>query len=325
MENTFFFRQVLNSIFLISYKSNHFRLKPVLVIQITLARNMLFVNERLIAGQIQQLNSDYDFVIKIYDILNTVLENNTNQSQTMESDLVASFKRCDNKIRDWILLAMMLLAMKKYHGIRGHEYDEFQIAKMVNEKDGDLKFQIDKNGDTALTLCARYGDEKTMRYLLEDFEFDIKQTSIMGRNAFHDAIMNEDHGFQIAKMINEKDGDLKFQKDKNGDTALTLCAKYDDEKTMAYLRDDLNLPWLFLLKNIELDVKQTDGKGRNLFHQAIVSQKINKHKTIQMLKLLEEKDGDLKFQKDKNGDTALTLCAEYGDEKTIEIHFTPQQ
>jgi ankyrin repeat protein len=101
---------------------------------------------------------------------------------------------------------------------------------------GELKFQKDDNGDTALILCAWLGDEKTMKYLLEDLGLDIKQTGQYGRNVFHRAVLNKNHGIQMAKLINEKDGELKFQKDKDGDTALTLCAWLGDEKTMKYSR-----------------------------------------------------------------------------------------
>ena len=63
---------------------------------------------------------------------------------------------------------------------------------------------------------------------------------------FHKAVFNKTHGLQIAKLINEKDGELKFQKDDDGDTALITCAELGDEKTMKYLLEDL-----------KLDIKQT--------------------------------------------------------------------
>ena len=63
-----------------------------------------------------------------------------------------------------------------------------------------------------------------MQYLLEDLQLDIKKTDDNGRNVFHRAVMNDDHGLQIAKMVNEKDGELKFQKDNHGKTALNFFA-----------------------------------------------------------------------------------------------------
>ena len=74
----------------------------VQVVHTASARNILFVNERLVAGQMQQLCSDYILVIQIYDTLNEVLEKNSNQSELNENDLVTSFKRSNNKIDDWI-------------------------------------------------------------------------------------------------------------------------------------------------------------------------------------------------------------------------------
>ena len=53
-----------------------------------------------------------------------------------------------------------------------------------------MKFQKDDNGETALTLCAKKGDQKTMQYLLVDLELDIKQTGEYGRNLFHIAVTN---------------------------------------------------------------------------------------------------------------------------------------
>ena len=74
----------------------------VQVVHTASARNILFVNERLVAGQMQQLCSDYILVIQIYDTLNEVLRKNSNQSDLNENDLVTNFKRCNNKIDDWI-------------------------------------------------------------------------------------------------------------------------------------------------------------------------------------------------------------------------------
>ena len=106
-------------------------------------------------------------------------------------------------------------------------------------RDDELKFQTDQNDETALTRCAFDGDEKTMRYLLEDLGLDIKQTGQYGRNVFHhavnvflSAVSNKTHGLQMAKSVNEKDGELKFQKGQNGETASTLSAWDGDEKTM---------------------------------------------------------------------------------------------
>ena len=176
-----------------------------------------------------------------------------------------------------------------------------QIAKLINEKDGELKFQKDDDGDTALTLCAKLGDDITLRYLLEDLELDLQQTGQYGRNVFHKAVFNKTHGLQIAKLINEKDGELKFQKDADGDTALTLCAESGDEKTMKYLLGDL-----------KLDIKQTGSHGLSVFHKAVS----NKNHGLQIAKLINEKDGELKFQKNLCGWTALYISKEFGDEKT---------
>ena len=177
----------------------------------------------------------------------------------------------------------------KSHGV--------QMAKLINEKDGDLKFQKDGNGDNALTLCAKLGDKKTMRYLLDDLKLDIKQPGPCGRNVFHRAVLNKTHGLQIAKLINEKDDELKFQKDFFNETTLTLCARFGDEKTMKYLLEDL-----------KLDIKQTGDCGRNVFHNAVY----NETHGIQIARLINKKDGELKFQKDRRGFTAVDICKQYG-------------
>ena len=75
-------------------------------------------------------------------------------------------------------------------------------------------------GDTALTLCAAFGDEKTMQYLISDPELDIKQTGKTGRNLFHSAVMNKDSAHKMLHVVNKKDKDLKFQQDDDGDTVV---------------------------------------------------------------------------------------------------------
>ena len=45
-------------------------------------------------------------------------------------------------------------------------------------------------------------------------------TNKKGRNVFHQAVMNKNHGLSISKLIKEKYNDLKFQKDADGDTIL---------------------------------------------------------------------------------------------------------
>ena len=61
---------------------------------------------------------------------------------------------------------------------------DVDVLRYIENLCPDLKFQKDNNGDIALTLCASYGYEKTMRYLLEDLELDIKQTDEYGQNVW---------------------------------------------------------------------------------------------------------------------------------------------
>ena len=54
------------------------------------------------------------------------------------------------------------------------------MAEMIDNWDCDLKLQKDVNNDTALTLCAEFGDEKMMSYLLfEPNLFSAFKTSVI--------------------------------------------------------------------------------------------------------------------------------------------------
>ena len=142
-------------------------MKPVQVIQTTLARNILFVNERLVAGQIQQLNSDYNFVIKIYDILKKVLENNSNQSEIMKSDLVASFQRCDNKFDDWI----------SFVSEHEHQVNNFEkVCSRRSEKIYDL-VQI----DTARIFGDPTDKEAVLEEYIKRYEHDLRDACRLKR------------------------------------------------------------------------------------------------------------------------------------------------
>ena len=46
---------------------------------------------------------------------------------------------------------------------------------------------------------------------------------------------------QMLELLDQKDGDLKFQKDDRGDSALNLCKQFGDKKKMDYLQNDLKL------------------------------------------------------------------------------------
>ena len=72
-------------------------------------------------------------------------------------------------------------------------------------------------------------------------------------------VTNKHHGVQIAILINEKDADLKFQKDDIGDTALSILYSKDGDVKKVYDDDGYfrwNMPQLAmrqLLENLELD------------------------------------------------------------------------
>ena len=108
------------------------------------------------------------------------------------------------------------------------------VIKYIAKLNPDLNDGEDNHLSNALLQCAYAGHDETMRYLIEDLKLDVTTTDRPNyRNLFHLAVMNKGHGTQIAMFINTTDGKLKFQKDKSGDTALTLCAFGGDEKAMA--------------------------------------------------------------------------------------------
>ena len=54
---------------------------------------------------------------------------------------------------------------------------------------------------------------------------------------------------------------------------LSLCAQYGEEKTMKYSCQDLNIPWLFLLRQIELDVNSAVNELMNIVQVKICSKR----------------------------------------------------
>ena len=143
----------------------------------------------------------------------------------------------------------------------------------------------DKDGNTALTLAARFGLKKIVDFLIEDFNADIRKLGFDGRNCFLHAAVAGNH--ETMKYLHTIDENLFKEKDKNENTALTLASYFGTKETVK-----------LLIKEFNADIYERGSKGRNCFLQAVLG---GKHDTM---RYLYKNDENLCKGKDGDGDTS---------------------
>ena len=91
--------------------------------------------------------------------------------------------------------------VRKWNGHDEDAFDACEYATSVNTYNKQMSI-----GDGTIDFL-----DKSASQIGQDLELDIKQTGSSGRNVFHNAVQNKQNGLKMVKLIDEKDGDLKFQ------------------------------------------------------------------------------------------------------------------
>ena len=129
----------------------------------------------------------------------------------------------------------------------------------------DLK---DCDGNTALILASKYSNKKTVQIFVKNFGADIYQLGYKGRNCFANAVIGNKEN--ILKYLYTIDKSLANVVDEDGNDALLLSATHSKTSITQ-----------LLLESFGVNLTTVGYLGRNVFHQAIVS---NNLPTIILLK-----------------------------------------
>jgi len=112
---------------------------------------------------------------------------------------------------------------------------KIETLRYLNEIVGNaVKQARDDQNDSALTLAARYGNKETVKFLIEDLNFDPAYTGYNGRNAFLKAA--EGGKIEILRYLNERvDDAVKQVRDDDNESATTLARLAGHEEIVQFL------------------------------------------------------------------------------------------
>ncbi|KAF2181428.1 ankyrin, partial [Zopfia rhizophila CBS 207.26] len=163
----------------------------------------------------------------------------------------------------------------------------------------------DINGQTALSLTARYGHEVVVKLLLDkgvDLEAKDKdngQTPLLWAAQYgHEAVV---------ELLLNTGADLEAKDNDNSQTPLLWAAKEGHEAVVKLLLD----------KGADLKARDKNGQtplswAAEKGHEAVIKL---------LLKLLLDKSVDLEAKDKNNGQTPLSLAARYGHEAVVKLLF----
>merc|ERR1712027_106322 len=100
---------------------------------------------------------------------------------------------------------------------------KIETMEYLDVLDPYLKKGMNVYGDTALTLAARYADQQTVKFLIENYNMGPQEKGAYSRNAFLSAAKGGN--IEIMKYLDDLDPDLKNDKDDYGETAPDLAWK----------------------------------------------------------------------------------------------------
>ena len=180
---------------------------------------------------------------------------------------------------------------------------KIETLKYLNAINSSLKYDLDSNKGSALTLAGLFGKQNTVEYLLDELKIDPLTNSGYGneqRSVFLGAASQGN--IILLKYLNTKFPNLKYERDSEQNNALGFACEFADKKTVQ-----------FLIERLQINYNETGFRKRNCFLSAAAGHK------IETLKYLDSNYPELKNERDAKDSTALGLAASWARPRTIEF------
>merc|ERR1712173_402502 len=175
------------------------------------------------------------------------------------------------------------------------------IMKYLLEHDRSLLKTVDKDGNNALLLAARYANNaNAVKMLVQKYKMDVKFEGQFGYNAFLNAARAGND--ETLRFLVGQDSNVIKSTDAKGNSALIIASQYGNKASVEYL-----------VKNVNMNLKQTGAGGWNCFLAAAAGGQ------IKTMRYLNSKDRTLKNAQTSAGDNVLVVAIHFSNKKTVNF------